>query len=98
MLPRPSTSELLKQRIDRAICVAQRQQTVGQIVQRQARCPKTFCEHVENRREVVLARQAMVARDAEVGAAQFLVIFQIRRAFVFGPVTDAFRENAGQEK
>ena len=40
----------------------------------------------------------MITGHAVVGTAQFFVIFQVRRALVFRPVTYAFRKNAGKKE
>ena len=40
----------------------------------------------------------MVTGHAIVGTAQFFVIFQVRRALVFRPVTYAFGKNAGKKE
>src|SRR5687768_15801260 len=76
----------------------QRDEAVAQIIERFAGGLETLGQGAENVGHVVFVRQAMVARGAETGAADFFVITYVRRASPFGAHANAIRKDAGQKE
>src|SRR5439155_20291709 len=89
---------LAEQLVHGDLRIAQGEQPLREIVQSQTCCAETFGERAENRRQIVFVRQAVVAGEPEIGAAQLFVIFEVGGSSIFSPVTNSRRENAGHEK
>src|SRR2546428_7700091 len=91
-------AQLQKQCIYRTIEIIQGQKPIAQIIQGQPRCLEALRERVKNRREVVFARQAVVARDAVACSPQFFAVLQARRTAVLRAVADVTGKNSGQKE
>ena len=88
----------LDEQFRRRLRIGKRHEPFPEIVQRQPGFLKPFREHGEDAVEIVVAGQPVVARGAEVRAAQSFVITQTRSATSLGAEENAVGKNAGEKQ